>query len=83
MFSAIGALAAIALIILKYWLAAKSKKDTIEDAAKKDLAQMDEAIAGGDADAISALFDELRPPQEAGSSDPGGSDGSKAAERQL
>lgn len=82
MLEAFAALIAIAGMLLKHWLAAQEEKRN--PTYEKDAAKFDLALAGRDADALSAAFDELRvPAAAAGDGDPGGPDDPAAAERQL
>lgn len=79
---AFAALMTIAGMLLKHWLAARAeeRKHTYEN----DAAQFDQALAGRDADSLSAAFEQLRVPDAAaGDGDPGGQDDQAAAQRQL
>lgn len=70
MFEAVAGLIAIILYILKFYIQERQKnKDTYEG----DVAELDKAIAKGDADTISALFDRMRIP-DPNQGDPGGQD---------
>lgn len=65
MWEAVAGLIAIILFILKIYIQERQKnKDTYEG----DVAEMDKAIAKGDADTISALFDRMRLPSSQGDS---------------
>ena len=67
MWEAAAGLIAIILFILKFYIQERQKrKDTYEG----DVAELDKAIAKGDADTVSALFDRMRIPENQGN--PGG-----------
>ncbi len=67
MVEGVAGLIAIILVILKFYIQERQKvKDTYEG----DVAELDKAIAKGDADTISALFDRMRIPANQGN--PGG-----------
>ncbi|MHB1059804.1 MAG: hypothetical protein ACYC0F_18165 [Rhodanobacter sp.] len=79
MWEALAALLTIAGLLVKHWLAAQEKKES--GTYENDTANFDQALAGRDADALSAAFEQLRPP--AGDGDPGGPDDPAPAERKL
>ena len=76
----LAALAVIAGLLFKLWLAAQEKKES--SAHDNDTAQFDQALATGDADALSAAFEQLRVPAT-GDGDSGGPDDPAVAERKL
>lgn len=78
---AIAGLVAIALAVLKFYLADKAKREAKTYA--NDTATFDQALHERDADRLTVLFDELRAPAEPGGGDTGGQDDHAAAQRQL
>lgn len=67
MVEGVAGLIAIILYILKFYIQEKQKnRDTYEG----DVAELDKAIAKGDADTISTLFDRMRIPTD--KNNPGG-----------
>ena len=68
MWSAIGSIITLIVLLIKEYLKAKEKKAILDERFKKDIKEFDDALACGDGALLSRKFDELR--KEAGICDP-------------
>jgi len=70
------ALLGILGVLLKWFLEVRKpgKPPTVDERYEQDLTRFNEAIASGDADTLSAMFRELRPPPSTNSGDSRGQD---------
>lgn len=82
----LAAIAAIVLALLRIWVADRKQgtpKPPEKESFDEDMGKFDQALAEGNTDDLSSLFDELRLPKSEGGSDTGRSDDKEAGQREL